>query len=228
MLITGIDACSASSSTGRVRARCGCPTAWTMRESTSAVSRTDSPRASCSSPSRSTTRVAAELVHAHLERDARAGGGLVEDERDAASRRARARRAGRAFSSRARSSEPGQLVGRKLLAGQEVSRHRCVVRVELEPLPRPRLPPDPALRTALALLRATSATPRTCRSTARCERSSGAARRRDWTSRCCRRRRRAGWRALAQADALERRRARSPSRNLAAGAAGRWPTRTPT
>ena len=89
-------------------------------------------------------RVAAQLVHPRLERDPRARGGLVEHERHAlALERARGEPIGLELDRAV--DEPLELVGRKLLAGQEMPRQ---IRVLSWNLYHGRdFPPDPALST---------------------------------------------------------------------------------
>ena len=139
MLITGIDACSASSSTvscGPVRM----PIAWTIRESTSATSRGDSPRAICSSPCAQDQRVAAQLEHAGLERDARARGRLVEHERDAlAFQRARRQAVGLELE-RALEEPP---LSSAVVSSSPVRKCLANASPQLESLPRARLPARP-------------------------------------------------------------------------------------
>src|SRR4051812_17382053 len=73
-------------------------------------------------------RVAAELVHADLEREPRARRGLVEDQRDAAPREGLGAEPIALQLERA-VEEPVELVGGKLVAGEEVTGHpRIVVR----------------------------------------------------------------------------------------------------
>src|SRR3954468_16907255 len=70
----------------------------------------------------------AELVHPDLEREPRARRRLVEDQRDAAPRQ-RARGEPVALQLQRAVEQPLELVARKLLAGEEVTRHpRIVVR----------------------------------------------------------------------------------------------------
>ena len=85
------------------------PTAATWRESTSAVSRSASPRESWSSSERSTTGVAAQLVDADLEGHARAGRGLLEDQRHAApGERLRGQRRAPSARARGRAARPAR------------------------------------------------------------------------------------------------------------------------
>src|SRR4051794_370502 len=68
----------------------------------------------------------AELVHADLEREARARRRLVEDQRHAAARE-RARREPVVLQLDRAVEQPLELVARKLLAGEEVTRHPGIV-----------------------------------------------------------------------------------------------------
>ena len=120
MLMTGTSLCSASSASiasGPVRT----PTAATCREST-APCRAAPRRARAAARRAQHHRVAAQLVDAHLERHARARGGLLEDQRHAApGERLRGQRRGlqleRAVQQRV------QLGGAQLGAGEEMAWH---------------------------------------------------------------------------------------------------------
>src|SRR4051812_27341710 len=68
----------------------------------------------------------AELVHAHLEREPCARRRLVEDQRDAAPRQ-RARGEPVALQLQRAVEQPLELIARKLLAGEEVTRHPGIV-----------------------------------------------------------------------------------------------------
>jgi endonuclease/exonuclease/phosphatase family metal-dependent hydrolase len=69
----------------------------------------------------------AQLGHPDLERDARARGRLLEDERDAAPRQ-RLRRLAVGLQLGRPVQQGGQLLGRKLLSGQEMTSHPGIVR----------------------------------------------------------------------------------------------------
>ena len=119
MLITGTSACSASSSTvscGPVRIAI----AWTIRDSTSAVSRGDSPRDSCSSPSRSTSgRPPSSKTPVSNETRVRVEG---RSNTSATLSPASAREPRRSRLSSMRAVEEAvELLGRKLFACQEVA-----------------------------------------------------------------------------------------------------------
>ena len=118
MLTTGTDACSASSSTsscGPVRT----PTACTIRDSTSAMSREGLAARHLQLALAQHQRVAAQLGTPTSNETRVRVEGLSKTSATLRPSSA-ATRAGRAFSSIARSSSRAELVGRKLLAGQEV------------------------------------------------------------------------------------------------------------
>ena len=228
MLITGMRACSASSSTIRVRPGADADRVHHAREH----------ERRCRAPTRP-ARAAAPL------RGGPAGA------RRARKPRPRTRRAceWRACRTRARRSCPSSArePSRSALSSiARSSRRRCSAVVSSSPVRKCRwvmrvlswnlyhgrdFPPDPALFT-LALAAAAdhrARTPHTRRSTARCSTSSRGC----WTAstgtwRCCRRRRRAGSRELCRRTPLERRAGAHLAQLAAAAPAQRWPTGTPT
>ena len=135
--------------------------------------------------------MSAQLADADLERDARAGRGLLEDQRDAAAGQ-RLRRVPVGLQLGGALEQAGELIARKLLAGEEVPRHLGIVdgrahRPHVEPLPRPR----PSGRGVGGARRGQPR--RSATSSPACSRASRG------TSRSCRRRRRTGCAALAEA-----------------------------